>query len=242
MKGIMLHCGGETATLKQVAAVPVPKATESWRPVPYVDVVERVEHQIPKVLGREVVDRQLGLGRGGQHFFGLWEVEADDREMGWSIAVRQSYDKSLALGVASGANVFVCDNLIFDGDAVRVVRKNTKHVWGDFRELLDGALWAAEDEFEQTRSMRETMKRRRIRTRRGYEILGRAVGEGVLRLQQASIAYREWDTPSHRAFRPRNLWSLYNDCTEALKKGQAGDTIDRHTTLTDFFRRLPDAR
>ena len=25
MKGIMLHCGGETATLKQVAAVPVPK-------------------------------------------------------------------------------------------------------------------------------------------------------------------------------------------------------------------------
>jgi hypothetical protein len=71
--------------------------------------------------------------------------------------------------------------------------------------------------------------------RRGYALLGVALGEGVLTPTQASVAYQDWREPRHEEFSDRNLWSLYNCATEGLKKGQPGRLMDRHAKNHDYF-------
>jgi hypothetical protein len=74
-----------------------------------------------------------------------------------------------------------------------------------------------------------------VETLRGYEVVGRALGTGVLTATQAMVAIREWEEPSHDEFQDRNLYSLYNAFTEAGKRGRVGKFIDRYSGIHDFF-------
>lgn len=236
MRGMMLQCGGQVVTLDEVRAVKVPEATNTWFPMGYIPMIEQLEKRAGDLLGAGIKDRQLGLGRNGDQFFGLWELDiTDDEGMGISIGARGSVDKSVAQGFVAGGNVFVCDNMMFCGDSVHVVRKNTRHVLDDVMAKIDDVLKAAVGSFDSLVSDRQRLKEIDVDTTRGYELIGRAVGTDVLRPTQANVAYREWKKSEHEEFRPRNLWSLYNAFTEGLKKGQAGDVISRHTGTHTFF-------
>ncbi|UCC71308.1 MAG: hypothetical protein JSV86_13050, partial [Gemmatimonadota bacterium] len=71
---------------------------------------------------------------------------------------------------------------------------------------------------------------------RGAEIIGWAQYLGVLRPQQATVAFREWKRPSHEEFGPRNLLSLYNGLTEAVKRGPGHGLTSRLVTVDTFMR------
>ena len=127
MSGLILHCGSEATTLEQVMAVPVPQATDSWNPVAYGDAIQFLKDTARERLGLTVKSESFGLNKSGHQMFGRITLDTGDAEKGLSIGMRQSYDKSLALGLVGGANVFVCDNLCFSGE-VSVVRKHTSRI------------------------------------------------------------------------------------------------------------------
>jgi len=236
MRGMMLHCGGQVASMDDIRAIAVPEATGSWYPMGYVPMIEQIEKRAGELLGMGIKDRQLGLGRNGDQFFGLWELDGtSDDGMGISIGARGSIDKSIAQGFVAGGNVFVCDNLCFSGDAVHVVRKNTRNVLEDVMAKIDDVLIAAVGSFDGLIADRQRLMEIDVDTTRGYELIGRAVGTDILRPTAANVAYREWRAPTHEEFAPRTLWSLYNAFTEGLKKGQAADVISRHTGVHGFF-------
>lgn len=243
---MILHCGGKTVSLDEARAVPLPQATRSYKPVGHGTVIDMVEagigHFIPSA---KVADRQVGLGRDGQHLFALWTLETQNTLMrreqegedslAFSIAVRNSYDKSLAVGIAAGAKVFVCDNLCFSGSDFHVARKHTTNVMRDLRGLVAKAMQAGPRGYAAMQRLRIALKGVDLTTDDGYKLLGLMQGKGVIRPQQATIAFREWGVkPSHEEFAPRTAWSFYNCLTEATKKGQAGDVITRHAGLTAF--------
>ena len=234
MNGMLLHCGSQEVTRKMVEAVPVPENTDTWYPVPYADTIAFLHDQARKHLNREVVNEAYGLNKGGKQMFALLTLESRD-DSGLAIGLRGSYDKSLARGCAVGQQVFVCDNLCFSGDAFRVVRKHTKNCARDFRQMVLSQLTQAED--HEARMARDTarMKAMPCHEKRGYSILGVALGQGVLTPTQANVAFGDWRKPRYEDFAPRNLWSLYNCVTEGLKKGGPGTLIDRHATAHDFF-------
>jgi len=247
---LMLHCGGEVVTRNAVKAVPLPLRTKTYEPVGHDDFIELIEKGITDLIPyAKISDRQLGLARGGQHLFALWELESpntDERReaegedsMTFCIGARNSYDKSLRAALAGGGKVFVCDNLVFQGSDFMVSRKHTRHVWRDLRTLIAEALTQGPRGFRLLNEMRTQMKGIELPTDEGYRTLGLMQGHGLLRSRQASIAYREWGVaPSHEEFAPRTLWSFFNCCTEALKKGQATDVLNRHTAVTGFCRDL----
>ena len=71
---------------------------------------------------------------------------------------------------------------------------------------------------------------------RGYEILGRAMGNNILATQEVSVAMKEWKNPSHEEFEERNFYSLYNSCTEAAKKTRApGAVFQKYSGIHSFF-------
>lgn len=225
-------------TRQQVEAVPVPVATQSWRPVAYGDAIAHVHEQADKVLGLRVVREQYGLSKTGDQMFATMTLDTGNEENGLSIGLRQSYNKSLALGVAVGAQVFVCDNLCFSGSAFKIMRKNTVNVWYDFKALLAEQIEQAFGHYRAVIADNDTMKAIPCSERRGYAMLGVALGESVLTPTQASVAFEDWKKPRHEEFADRNLWGLYNCVTEGLKKGAPAKRLDRQAKAHDFFTDL----
>jgi len=235
MQGLMLHCGANKVTPEMVRAVPVPVATRSWRPVAYGDAIDFLKLQIADQLGLEIEDEGYGLNKAGDQMFALITLKTDRADNGLAIGLRQSYNKSLALGVAVGAQVFVCDNLCFSGSAFKVVRKNTVNVWPDFRALVASQVARSLEHYSAVNDQCDALKAIPCSLRRGYSFLGVALGEGVLTPTQASVAFEDWKAPRHEEFADRNVYSLYNAVTEGLKKGAPARILDRHARAHAFF-------
>jgi hypothetical protein len=232
---LILHCGSEATTLAQVLAVPVPEATDTWSPVAYGDAINFLKDTARERLGLEVKSESFGLNKAGLQMFGRITLDTGDSEKGLSIGMRQSYDKSLALGLVGGANVFVCDNLVFSGDAFKVVRRNTVNVWEDFQRLVNEQVGTAMQSFEKVQGEIEAMKAKPCHLDRGFALLGVAIGKGLMTPHQASVAFGDWSEPRHEEFSDRNVWGLYNAVTEGLKKGGPATVIDRHVKAHDYF-------
>ena len=133
---IMLHSGGWEASRADLASVPVPDPTESYHPVPYHRFIEEVELHIPR-FDLTVRSSQFALAREGGQMFGVLTCvngkPADDYAL--AIGVRNSYDRSLSVGLVAGTRTFVCDNLAFSGE-VKMNRKHTVHVFRDLPDLI----------------------------------------------------------------------------------------------------------
>jgi len=228
-------CSQNQVTLQQVVQVTAPEPTASWNPVLYGDAIDFMKDTAMDTLGLDIKSEAFGLNKDGSQMFGRITLDTGDADQGLSIGLRQSYNKSLALGVAVGANVFVCDNLMFSGDAFKVVRRNTKNVWTDFKRLVAEQVAQAMVNYETMREHTDMMKSMPCHEQRGYALLGVAMGKGILTPTQASVAFGDWAEPRHEEFSDRNVWGLYNAVTEGLKKGAPGTVLDRHAKAHDFF-------
>ena len=231
-------CTKNRVNLDQVLAVPVPQHTRSWKPVPYGDAIGFLKTTIDRVLPYDLESEEYGLSKDGQQMFGVMTLDTGDRDQGMAVGIRQSYNQSLALGIVVGAQVFVCDNLMFNGTAFKVVRKNTVNVWGDFRHLVNLQVGASQAHYETMQWETHEMKRIPVSQDRGHELLGRALGQGILTPTQATVAFQDWREARHQEFEPRNLWSLYNCMTEGLKKGRPATIMDRYAAAHDFVNGL----
>ena len=243
MQGLMLHCGGAPATRDQVLQVEVPKSTRSYQAVPHGDLIDMILDRTKTVLGVEPETEGYGLNREGQQLFGVMRFPSVNPDHGMSIGFRNSYDKSISVGIASGASVFVCDNMCFSGESVSIVRKHTVNVWRDVLVKVDEALESAPAHYERMQHDIECMKDIYIHEDKGFEVLGRAFGHGILTSRQANVAFGDWKNPRHVDFSPLNAWSLYNCVTEGLKRGDAGGSITRHANAHQFFTeafRIPE--
>ena len=243
MNGLMIHTAdGHRAGLDEVIAVPVPEKTKTYHPVAHKELIGFVRSRVRDTLGLEIRSEEYGLSRKDQQMFGVITLDTGNAENGMSIGLRNSYDKSLSVGVSSGAKVFVCDNLCFNGDATVVLRKHTLNVWRDVSTNVDIALRGSEMHYEEMNRQLGCMKEISIHRDNGFDLIGRALGYGVLKPQQATIAINDWKNPRHEEFSEHNLYSLYNCFTEALKKGPAGESLTRHAQTHEFFTPLLPAR
>ena len=244
---------GNRASEAAVRAIPVPPRTRSYNPIAYGDVIDMVETTAGQ-YDMSIIDRGFALGKDGGQLFAVWQVEGSDAvgdaRIVRSIGMRQSYNKTLALGGVAGATVMVCSNLDFSGSDFRQVRKNTTNVWDDFRSIVERACVDVEGAYARSVALRGSLEVREISDRKAYALLGIAQGEGVLKPQQITEAFRQWNRPAHEEFAPRNAWSFYNAMTEAAKRGPAGGYLGRGLAVNAFARRafgapavlaLPDA-
>lgn len=237
MNGLCL-AQSEVTTLEQVRQVAVPEPTSTWSPVAYGTAIDFMTDTALDRLGFGIKSQSFGLNKAGDQLFARITLDTGDEEQGLAIGLRQSYNKSLALGVAVGANVFVCDNLMFSGDAFKVVRRNTINVWPDFQRLVSEQVGDALAHYEAMKAQTDVMKATPCHEQRGYALLGVAIGKGLLTPTQASVAFGDWQTARYEAFAERNVWGLYNAVTEGLKKGAPGTMLDRHAKAHGFFASL----
>jgi len=228
---LLLHCGAEEATINDLAAIPLPKETRTYKPVAH--------HELATMLGAiasdllpefELVNTQFGLARDGQQLFGVHTLKNGSSAMGLSIGFRNSYNKSLSVGIAVGSTVFVCDNLCLHGD-VTVLKKHTLNVVASIESLALSAIYKSRSAFNQIQTDAEVMKDIPLSDEDAYRTIGLLYGNGIITPRQIPVVKNEWLKPSHDAFEERNLWSFYNSVTESLKSSPPQSIMERHLNL-----------
>jgi len=201
---------GERVDHESLKTVPIPVATESYQPVPHSDLADMV-----KTIGQDILHdftfykEQYALARDGRQMFGIHTYQNGSNEMGLSIGFRNSYDKSLSIGIALGASVFVCDNLAFTGD-VMLFRKHTSNVLEDLHQLILSAVYSQKSNFTDIQKDAERLKEIRFNDDRAFKMMGLLYGRGIMSPRQLPVILNEWLNPSYEDFKPRNAWSLYN--------------------------------
>ena len=235
MEGMMLHCGGQLVTREQVDLVWKPEATATYQPIAHGEVVDLAKEIVDYRLGYKLRSEQYGLNKEGCQFFFALTYDTGEKEGGFTIAGRNSYDKTLKVAYVGGQRVFVCDNLALSGDAMHVQRKHTKNVLRDVRELCDAAVVRGVDAAKTLTDLWHQMRLVPVDLDRGYEIMGRALGHDVVKPQQVTLAMDAWEEDLHGF--GRSLFGVYQAFTEGCKRGAANLMIDRLTDVHAFMYR-----
>ena len=228
---LLLHSGGEAASMEELAAIPLPKETHSYKPVSHQALASMLGAMASDLLPEfELVNTQFGLARDGQQMFGVHTFKNGSSAMGLSIGFRNSYNKSLSVGIAVGGQVFVCDNLCLQGD-VTVLKKHTLNVVASLESLALSAIYKSRSAFNQIQEDAEVMKGIPLSDEDAYRTIGLIYGHGIITPRQIPVVKKEWLEPSHDVFENRNLWSFYNAVTEALKSSPPQSIMERHLAI-----------
>ncbi|MBS1371258.1 MAG: DUF932 domain-containing protein, partial [Lentisphaeria bacterium] len=112
--GLMMS-EGKFVGRDEIALVPTPIGTASWKPVPHMEVIDAVG-AVVNSRGWQILDEQYGLARDGQRMFGFMRINKTySPEWSRCIGIRNSHDQSIAVGLAAGLCVKMCSNLMLGG-------------------------------------------------------------------------------------------------------------------------------
>jgi hypothetical protein len=237
MNNLMLHTGGWEATRADLASAPVPDPTSSYHPVPYGRFVEEVELHVPR-FGLHVQSSSFGLAREGSQMFGVLTCTNGNNASDYALAIglRNSYDRSLSVGLVAGTRVFCCDNLAFSGE-VAMARKHTANVFRDLPNLIYRMLSQVTVLKSRTDEEIAGMKVLPMSPERAHHVMVSAIRSGITPASRLPKILEAWDEPKHQEFEPRTAWSLFNAFTEVLKAGSPRQQMEGSLRLASLFRR-----
>lgn len=228
MQEMIVHRGGELVPRQQLDLIPLPEPTDSYVPVSHYHLTDKLLNISTDILRDYVlIGEQYAIARQGNQLFALLKFQREEGDMALSIAFRNSYDRSMSLGIAIGATVFVCDNLALQGDIV-IMRKHTKNVWNELEDLSISTLYKAGKRFEQIQADSQLLKRQRVQDDDAFALMGMLYGHGIVSPRQITALKDEWLNTSHEEFKPRNMWSFFNATTEALKSCPPVSIMEKH--------------
>ena len=228
---LMLHCGANAVDMEQVASVPTPAPTDSWNPIPHAHLIQIVQKTLN--TSNLLVGKQAhSLTHDGMRYFGLMEVHdrsVETRDYCLVLGLRNSHDKTFPAGIVAGASVFVCDNLSFSGE-VKCTRKHTRFINRDLPQIVERAIGRLIGKWHDQNERISAYKGSELKEHEAHDLVIRATDVGVCPNRLIPTVLNKWRQPCYEDFAPRNVWSLFNAFTEALK-GNLGELPKRTEAL-----------
>ena len=232
---LLMQGGSSLVSLDDVCAIPLPEATRTYQPVAHGKLssmlIEMAENLLPNFSHQQ---SRFGLAAEGNKMFGVHTFTSSSTSMGLSIGFRNSYDRSMSVGIAVGASVLVCDNLALCGD-ITILRKHTRNVIRDMEAQALAGIYRSQQAYSQILGDAESMRLMEISDDHAYRMLGLVYGRELITPRQIPVAHREWQRPQYEEFEPRTVWSLYNAITEALKSAPPQSIMEKHLGLHQLF-------
>ncbi|NQU80558.1 MAG: DUF932 domain-containing protein [Bacteroidetes bacterium] len=231
MSDLVLHRGAQQVEKDALDLVQLPDQTDSYVPVSHYELANSLT-----TIGQDIltdyalIGENYALARQGQQLFAVLKFKKDNADMALSVGFRNSYDRSMSIGICMGATVFVCDNLALSGD-IAVMKKHTKNVWASLEDLAIASLYRASKTFDQIINDSEAFKARQFNDDDAFKTLGLFFGKGILSPRQLPVIKDKWLKPPHQEFQPRNAWSFYNSCTDAMKNVAPLQIMEKHVNL-----------
>jgi len=216
--GLCMSGGGQIVDRQTVAMINTPIGTESWKPVPHIEVIDAVT-EVVKAHKWEITEEQFGLAREGQKLFGVMKMKINKSSSSdWvrCIGLRNSHDKSFSVGLSAGISVMVCSNMAFGGTTI-IKRRHTSRI--ELSQLIDVAVNELENEFLIMEKVCEEMKVQYLQNDdEARSKIVRAAELGAINSSDIVPVFREFKQPQHEEFSEPTRWSLLNAFTETIKK------------------------
>jgi len=230
--GLMIDSNARYVGRNEIAMVPTPVATTSWKPVPHGEVIDAVT-DVVKGQNWTILEEQYGLARDGQKMFGVIRINKSS-SLEWSrcIGIRNSHDRTLAVGLTAGISVCVCSNLCFGGSMV-LKRRHTSRI--ELEGLVTEAIDALGDEFLTLETVAEDLKLQYVRDDAARAAIVKAAEAGAVNSCDIVPVFQEFKSPSHPEFEEPTRWSLLNAFTENAKKYSPARADVCHRGLTRLF-------
>jgi hypothetical protein len=135
---LLTHCGATRVSRQELVTFNPPARTATWTPVKHSDLVDALHAELDH-RGLQVRHEHYAVQKQGAMLFGTLDLDWHDTgEYAAAIGLRTANDKSMALQLAMGIRVMVCDNLCFSGDLIALKRKHTAKL--DLPREIAGAL------------------------------------------------------------------------------------------------------
>jgi hypothetical protein len=217
----------------------VPARTESYTPVMHTEIMTSMKAN----LGRQnltVVGQKLHVNGKGTKVIGFYDVEdrgnfGNAHGLKMMLGYRNSYDKSMSVGIVVGASVWICSNGCISGDMLTFKRKHTGEVQTEMNEKIQEGIQRMRNDFGKLNIEVDIFKNYSLTQRQKSEILGVMYFEqDLVTPQQLSLVKKELTQSEH--FKDNTAWDLYNNVTEALKTSHPTNVIDDHVNLHRFMR------
>ena len=229
--GLMM-CEGKFVGRDEIAQVPTPAATASWKPVAHTEVIDAVT-DVVRAHNWQILDEQYGLARDGQKMFGVMRINKTSSS-DWSrcIGIRNSHDRTLAVGLIAGISVCVCSNLAFGGSMV-LKRRHTSRI--ELNDLVVEAIDALEDDFLTLETVAEDLKIQYVKDDIARAAIVKAAEAGAVNSCDIVPIFREFKEPQHEEFAEPTRWALLNAFTENAKKYSPARADQCYRGLTRLF-------
>jgi hypothetical protein len=228
---LITHCGAIRVTREDLATFTPPARTATWTPIKHSDLVDAL-HVVLAQRGFQVRREQYAVQKQGALLFGTLDLDwYDTGESAAAIGLRTANDKSMALQLAVGQRIFICDNLCFAGDLIALKRKHTAKL--DLPRELAGALDRYEVGVHRLTAGIERLKQTPLTVEAAKVRLCDVFYQHILPLRlfhpviQTLEAVRQTDG--------WNAWTLHNACTTHLKALPPGPAFRATTRLGHVF-------
>lgn len=212
----------------------------AYAPVTHAEVITTINQYIAADFN--IRSERYLAGSNGQKAVGILNIEAQDSELGFMLAWKNSLDGSMAFKMGFGAQVFVCSNGMLQGDTGNFKKR---HVGEAKEEIMDHLRFAVDQMnpvMKHQVDLKELYKQIPIDKKYASELLGRLFFEkGILSPQQASTVRKELEKASYNYGAPGTVWELYNHCTYALRDTHPTEWHDKHLAVGNFFAELFNA-
>lgn len=212
---LVAHCGAEIVSRQTLATILPPAATETHIPVAHSTLVDVIESTL-SLHSLKIESEQYSVMSNGMKLFGVMRLRGMDvSEYRMALGLRASNDKKFPVELIVGANIFVCDNLAFNGEVIALKRRHTKFL--DIRAEIEGGVQRAIEGYRGISQLVNGWKGQYITDNHAKAVILDAGCKGVMPLHLIPNVRNGYFEPKHEEFKSRTMWSLHNAFTEAFK-------------------------
>lgn len=213
---LIAHVDTNKVTREELAALPAPEGTETFKPVAHIELINSIEAVlISKRIS--VVREQFAIRADGSRLFGTFDLSLDGvgAESCGALGFRTGNDRTMKLQMIAGMRVFVCDNMAFAGDSIILNRKHTAGL--DLLPELMKAVGKYTVRYEALRAQITDLQALKFEDVEAkamiFDVFNLHLMPGKY-MDQVSQAYFN---PPHKEFEARTAWSLHNAFSEVAK-------------------------
>jgi hypothetical protein len=235
MNGTLSHANSQLVTRAELATIPPPPGTATWKPIAHADLIHAVDRQL-LVRGITIQKEEYALQRDGARLFAVLDLAFEETaEFCAAMGIRTGNDQSMALEIAVGVKVFVCDNLCFSGDLIALRRRHTA------KFNLNADVSIAIDRYQEhlvtLRGQIDTLKAQPLADAEAKLLIFEAFAKEILPIRHfpavaGSYFHSNGTTPDTA---PRTFWGLHNAFTRAIRAMAPAPAFAATTKLGRLF-------
>jgi hypothetical protein len=236
MNGTLSHTQSQFVTRAELLTIPPPQGTSTWKPIAHGDLIQAIDRQL-MVRGIRIQKEMFAIQREGARLFAVLDLAFEEtEEFCAAMGIRTANDRTMALEIAVGVKVFVCDNLCFSGDLIALRRKHTS------KFNLNADISIAIDHYQEhlttLRGHIADMKECPLGDREAKLLIFEVFAQEIL-----PIRFFPWVTGAYFKphpelmpdVQPRTYWGLHNAFTRAIREMAPAPAFAATTKLGRIF-------